>query len=137
MGCGACTTVCPSGALTYAYPNAADLGTRIRTLLNASSAQAAATRACSWHAAGAQPVLAGLARHGRGLPARMLPVEVEHIASVGIDLWMAALAWGATSIAVLATGREAPQYLEALRFPDVDRADDRERLGLPGRTISG
>ena len=46
----------------------------------------------------------------------MLPVEVEHIASVGIDLWMAALAWGATSIAVLATGREAPQYLEALRF---------------------
>ena len=33
MGCGACTTVCPSGALTYAYPRVPDLGARLRTLL--------------------------------------------------------------------------------------------------------
>jgi ferredoxin len=45
-----------------------------------------------------------------------MPLEVHHIASVGIDLWLAALAWGASSVAVLATGREAPQYLDALRF---------------------
>jgi len=45
-----------------------------------------------------------------------MAVAVEHIASVGMDLWMAALAWGASSIGVLATGREAPQYLAALGF---------------------
>ncbi|MBA3598436.1 MAG: 4Fe-4S binding protein, partial [Methylibium sp.] len=33
VGCGACTTVCPSGALTYATPGPAHLGQRLRTLL--------------------------------------------------------------------------------------------------------
>ena len=28
MGCGACATVCPSGAMTYAYPSVPDLGRR-------------------------------------------------------------------------------------------------------------
>ena len=68
------------------------------------------------HAADAEPILARLARHGSGVPARVLPVEVEHIASVGIDVWLAALAWGASGVAVLATGREAPQYLSAILF---------------------
>ena len=116
MGCGACTTVCPSGALTYAYPTAADLGARMRTLLGTYERAGGRDAGLLVHAADAQPVLASLARRGRGLPARMLPLEVEHIASVGIDLWMAALAWGASSVAVLATGREAPQYRDALRF---------------------
>jgi ferredoxin len=116
MGCGACTTVCPSGALTYACPTAADLGARMRMLLGTYERAGGRDAALLLHAADARPVLAALARHGRGLPARMLPLEVEHIASVGIDLWMAALAWGASNVAVLATGREAPQYRDALRF---------------------
>ena len=116
MGCGACTTVCPSGALTYAYPAAADLGTRMRTLLATYERAGGRDAALLLHAADARPVLESLARRGRGLPARVIPLEVEHIASVGIDLWLAALAWGASGIAVLATGREAPQYHEALRF---------------------
>jgi ferredoxin len=66
------------------------------------------------HAADAQPVLEDLARRRRGLPARLMPIEVEHIASVGIDLWMSALAWGASGVAVLATGDEAPEYHDAL-----------------------
>ncbi|HEX6138139.1 MAG TPA: 4Fe-4S binding protein [Casimicrobiaceae bacterium] len=116
MGCGACTTVCPSGALTYAYPTASDLGTRMRTLLASYERAGGRDAALLLHAADAQPLLETLARRGRGLPARMVPLEVEHIASVGIDLWMAALAWGASNVAVLATGAEAPQYHAALRF---------------------
>jgi len=116
MGCGACTTVCPSGALTYAYPTPADLGTRMRTLVGAYARAGGRDAALLLHAADSQQVLGALAKRGRGLPARMLPLEVEHIASVGIDLWLAALAWGASGVAVLATGDEAPQYLDALRF---------------------
>ena len=41
MGCGACATVCPSGAMRYAYPSVPDLGTRLRTLLVLSMAAAA------------------------------------------------------------------------------------------------
>ena len=33
MGCGACATVCPSGAMSYAYPDVPTLGARVRTLL--------------------------------------------------------------------------------------------------------
>ena len=33
MGCGGCATVCPSGAMRYAYPRVPDLGVRIKTAL--------------------------------------------------------------------------------------------------------
>ncbi|MBL8304499.1 MAG: 4Fe-4S dicluster domain-containing protein, partial [Ideonella sp.] len=35
VGCGACSTVCPSGALGFAYPGPVDQGRRIRTMLAA------------------------------------------------------------------------------------------------------
>jgi len=115
MGCGACTTVCPSGALTYAYPSVPDVGARIRSLL-ATYAKAGGRDACLLlHAEDARPAIAGVARRGRGLPARVIPFEVHHVASIGLDVWLAALAHGATQVAVLATGAEAPQYREALQ----------------------
>lgn len=116
MGCGACTTVCPSGALGYAYPAAADLGARIRTLVGSYLRAGGRDPCLLVHAKGGLAAIEALARDGRGLPARVIAVEVEHIASVGIDLWLAAIAWGASQVAVLATGREAPQYREALAF---------------------
>jgi ferredoxin len=115
LGCGGCTTVCPSGALTYRYPPVEDLGARVRTMLATYERAGGRDAAILFHAADAQPVLEDLARAGRGLPARMMPVEVEHVASVGIDVWMSALAWGASGVGVLASGDEAPEYREALR----------------------
>jgi ferredoxin len=35
VGCGACSTVCPSGALTFGYPGPEDTGRRLRTALTA------------------------------------------------------------------------------------------------------
>ena len=116
MGCGGCATVCPSGAMAYAYPSASDLGARMRTLLQTYDRVGGRDACLLLHAADGAGAIETLARDGRGLPARVIPLEVEHIASVGIDLWLAALAWGAPQVAVLATGREAPQYLEALAF---------------------
>ncbi|MBC7941555.1 MAG: 4Fe-4S binding protein, partial [Chitinophagaceae bacterium] len=57
---------------------------------------------------------------GRGLMppygerARVLPVAVWHTASVGIDLWLSALAQGASQVWVLLSDEEAPQYRQAL-----------------------
>ena len=50
-----------------------------------------------------------------GVPARVLPLEVWHTASVGIDLWLAAIAYGATQVWVLMTDEEAPEYRGAVR----------------------
>lgn len=116
MGCGACATVCPSGALAYAYPAVPDLGERVRTLLGTYRAAGGRDPCLLLHAADANRILARLAGRGRGLPARVLPLEVHHVASVGLDVWLAALAYGAGEVVVLMTGDEAPQYREALAF---------------------
>ncbi len=120
MGCGACATVCPSGAMTYQYPNAKDLGLRLKTAL-ATYGKAGGKDACILlHDAAGRSMIGDLGRqaarkHSAGMPARMIPLEVHHVASTGLDLWLAALAYGAAQVVVLATGDEAPQYVEALR----------------------
>ncbi|MCC6193400.1 MAG: 4Fe-4S binding protein [Burkholderiales bacterium] len=115
-GCGACTTVCPSGALTFAYPAVPDLAARIKTLLSTYAGAGGRDACLLFHAEDAREAIARHARRGSGLPARVIPVEIHHIASTGLDVWLAALAWGASQVAVLTTGREAPQYPEALGF---------------------
>src|SRR5204862_1861332 len=52
---------------------------------------------------------------GRGLPARVIPFECFHIASIGIDFMLGAIAYGACQVAVLATGREPEGYIAALK----------------------
>jgi ferredoxin len=50
----------------------------------------------------------------QGLPARVLPVAVWHTASVGLDLWLSAIAQGASQVWVLFTAEEAPDYRRAV-----------------------
>ena len=116
MGCGACATVCPSGAMSYAYPSVPELAVRLRTLLGTFDRAGGRDATLLFHAADAREAIARLARRGKGLPAHVIPVEVHHVASVGLDTWLAALAWGATRVGVLLTGTEAPQYRDALAF---------------------
>jgi ferredoxin len=115
MGCGGCATVCPSGAMTYAYPRVADMGARIRTALKVYR-EAGGTAPCLlFHSAtDGRTALAQLARRGRGLPARVIPFEAVHVASLGIDLMLAGIALGAVQCVVVATGSEAPEYVAAL-----------------------
>ena len=121
VGCGACSTVCPSGAMSFAYPGTQDQGRRLRTLLTAYGHAGGKDAALLLHSegAGAKRIdeLGRRARLGRGLqgvPARVLPVPVWHTASVGIDLWLAAVAQGASQVWVLLTDEEAPDYRRAL-----------------------
>lgn len=135
MGCGACTTVCPSGALGYAYPAVPELGARVRTLL-ATYARAGGRDACLlFHDAAGAAVIQRLGQRGKGLPARVIPVEIHHVAAAGIDVWLGALAYGASEIAVLATGVEAPQYPEAIER-QMGYADTiAQALGYQGRHL--
>ena len=123
MGCGACSTVCPSGAMGFSYPSAADTGTRVKTLLRTYAAAGGRGACVLIHDDSGRALVeeAGRAARSRakagaakGLPARVLPLHVHHVASVGLDLWLAALAYGASQVRVLLTGAEAPAYAEAL-----------------------
>lgn len=121
VGCGACSTVCPSGALAFAYPGAVDQGTRLRTLLGAYRQAGGRDAALLLHSEGAGARLIGeLGRAARvdpavhGVPARVIPLALWHTASTGLDLWLSALAFGASQVWVLLTDEEAPEYRAAL-----------------------
>jgi ferredoxin len=121
VGCGACTTVCPTGAITYAYPPVPTQGQKIKTLL-ATYLQAGGTApVLLFHSQErGQALVEEVGRAAQlgvaqGVPANVIPVAVWHTASLGIDVWLSAIAMGAAQVAVLATAEEAPQYLDALR----------------------
>jgi ferredoxin len=85
MGCGGCATVCPSGAMTYAYPRVPDFGARLKRVLSVY-ARAGGKDACLLlhNALESRALIAALARRGRGLPARVIPLEIHHAASIGM-----------------------------------------------------
>ena len=116
MGCGGCATVCPSGAMTHAYPRVSDLGLRLKTLLGAYRG-AGGTDACIlFHNAGSsRDLIAKIGRRARpgksgGLPARVIPLEVHSVAALGMDTLFGALAYGASQVVLLASAQEADEY---------------------------
>ena len=146
VGCGACTTVCPSGALTYATPTPAHQGQRLRTLIatyrKAGGVALAGEPALLLHSQGrGAQLIDALGRAARtdksvrGVPARVMPVDVWHTASVGLDLWLAAIAHGASQVWVLTTDEEAPAYREALAAQMAVGQAVLAGLGFAGRHL--
>lgn len=121
VGCGACTTVCPTGALAFNYPRGSDQGVKLKTLL-ATYAKASGKHAgLLFHSEeNAGPWISALGRAARidpsirGIPARVIPLPLWHAASMGLELWLSAIAYGAANVWILLTDKEAPQYVEAL-----------------------
>jgi ferredoxin len=139
VGCGACSTVCPSGAMSFAYPDAAWQGKRLRTLLTAFAQAGGHDAALLVHSEGAGARLVGeLGRAARvdpaihGVPARVLPLAVWHTATIGLDLWLTAIAQGASQVWVLLTQEEAPEYREALAQQMAVAQAIVAGLGYPG-----
>jgi hypothetical protein len=50
-----------------------------------------------------------------GVPAHVMPLALWHTASLGLDVWLSAMAFGASQVVVLVTAEEAPQYLDGLQ----------------------
>lgn len=117
-GCGGCTTVCPSGALTYAYPRVPEVGARLKSMLS-TYREAGGKDACLvFHNLEAgRELVQGVGRRavrgGKGLPARAIPVEVFHVASVGIDVLLGAICHGASQAVIVCDEKSEP-YAAAL-----------------------
>ena len=105
-GCGQCAAACPTGAASYALPQSDALLRRLRTLLNGYT-----------QAGGEQPVMLfhdgeqglemieALARYGDGLPANVLPVQLNEITQVGLEAVAGAFAYGACAVRMLIRGK--------------------------------
>ena len=101
QGAGSCATACPTGAISYGYPRLSDTLQRLHLLLQAYRDAGGTDAVLLFHDATAgRDAIRQLAAQ---LPDRVIPVEVEELGSVGMDTWLATLAYGAAAVVLLAT----------------------------------
>ncbi|TXK62364.1 4Fe-4S binding protein [Alkalisalibacterium limincola] len=99
QGDGGCTTVCPSGAISYAYPPPRDLLQALKAMLVAyREAGGQAPRVLLHDAEGGHDLLRA---HAAQLPGDVLPLQVEEITAAGLDVWLSAMAYGADRVGLL------------------------------------
>jgi ferredoxin len=98
-GCGSCAAVCPTGAAAYTLPPAHALLAKLRALLlayrKAGGAQPVVLVHDGEHGA---PLIDALARFGDGLPADVLPLQVNETTQIGHEAIAAAFAYGAAGL---------------------------------------
>ncbi|MGR6748848.1 4Fe-4S dicluster domain-containing protein [Aeromonas sp. 604443] len=110
QGFGSCASACPTGAIAYHQPDANTSGDYLLRLLKHYR-----------EAGGEVPRLLLAGENERewveaelaALPANWLPVWVEESASLGIESWFAALAYGASAVRI-ALVDDAPASVRAL-----------------------
>ncbi len=113
QGGGSCTTVCPSGAIRYLYPNLRDNGKRVRDTLNEYLQQGGKNPVLLFHSDD-YAVDAYLQAYDN-----VLPLGVEELASVGMDLCLSALAYGAMQV-VLHVDEQVPRSSSSNLQQQVD-----------------
>jgi ferredoxin len=98
-GCGQCAAACPTGAASYALPPADALLRRLRVLLSTYREAGGAHPTLLFHdGEHGTAIIDALARYGNGLPANVLPVEVNEVTQVGLEAAVAAFAYGAAAV---------------------------------------
>ncbi|HEX5213759.1 MAG TPA: 4Fe-4S dicluster domain-containing protein [Pseudolabrys sp.] len=153
-GCGQCAAACPTGAAAYALPPSDALLRKLRTLLVAYREAGGTQAVVMFHDADhGGELIDALARHGDGLPANVLPVEINEVTQVGLEAVAASFAYGASAVRFLVRARPrhdiaglgttialAQPILAGLGFAGARAAtietDDPDALGLALRAIA-
>jgi ferredoxin len=134
QGFGSCASVCPTGAITYAYPSTGDMLGYVRTVL-VTYRDSGGTNPLLvfFDSASAAAVADGL---GTALPENALPVELEEVGSIGMDAWLACLAYGARRVLVL-TGANTPQSIREVLQQQIEyTAPILEGMGYSGAAVA-
>ncbi len=101
-GCGSCSATCPTGAVSYSFPQRADLIARMQILGEAFA-----------QAGGKDPILllhdeshgaaliSAMSRFGKGLPASVLPLSLYSVTQLGHGSLLGAITSGFSQVVVL------------------------------------
>ena len=111
-GCGACSAVCPSGAITYDAPSSDFVFRRINTLASSYRAAGGLDATLLVHDDHGAQMISLSARYGRGLPAHVIPMEVEALAGFGHAEMAGALACGFARVDILLAPKTERDALE-------------------------
>jgi ferredoxin len=121
-GCGQCAAACPTGAAAYALPPSDALLRKLRVLLTAYREAGGKQPVVMFHdAEHGGELIDALARHGDGLPANVLPVEVNEVTQVGLEAVAASVAYGASAVRFLT--RAKPRHDVAGLYKTVALAE--------------
>lgn len=116
QGCGDCATVCPAGAINYQFPKRSDILQTIKSLFARDSAV--------------------LLLYGGETPAievdfPVKPLELESLGSCGIDVWLGALAYGASQVWLVDGGELTHESQKALNEQIAQARAILSGLGYP------
>ncbi len=115
MGCGQCASVCPTGAAVYDFPPVSTLLSRLRAMLIAYRKAGGVSPVLLFHDSDhGVELIDALARFGPGLPADIMPVQVNEVTQIGLETIAASFAYGAGAVRFLlkAKPKHAPEGLE-------------------------
>lgn len=101
QGAGVCATACPTGAMAYVYPTVADHLAKLSELLSTYSREGGGTPIILYY--DAETGGARMRKLAAQLPEHVIPLEIAELGSVGMDVWLAALAYGAGAVLLLPT----------------------------------
>ncbi|MEM8843246.1 MAG: 4Fe-4S binding protein, partial [Pseudomonadota bacterium] len=101
-GCGACAAVCPSGAASADDPAVQHLFARMRRIAEAYAKAGGTRPRLMVHDDHGAEMIRLAARHGRGLPGDVIPIEVSSLNAFGHAEQVTALALGFAEAIILA-----------------------------------
>ena len=114
-GCGACAALCPSQAISSDDPPAAHVFRRLDAMARAFRGAGGRGPRLLVHDAHGAEMIALAARHGAGLPADAIPMELSTVSGFGHAEMLAALGAGFAAVDVLLAPRSDAATLERER----------------------
>jgi ferredoxin len=128
QGGGVCATVCPSGAIQYAYPRAEDTLEQIRILLRVYREND-----------GKDPIIAFFSEADGDITTRIddnvIPILVEELGSVGLEIWLSALAYGASAVLLVDGGAMQAGVSAEVEQQRITAAEILAAMGYPKNSI--
>lgn len=107
QGCGDCAAVCPSGAIRYNYPPPEITLDKLRKELAVRKSQVVlfhdSEAGNRW-----------ITEYRESLQENILPFELESNGAIGSDIWLSALAYGASAVLILVAENLNPQTDQAI-----------------------